>query len=106
MREALAASREACRGAAERAEVAARLARLTPRQRTVLEGLTQGKPTKIIAAELGVSPRTVDVHRFRLMQNLGARSLPELFRLVVLVGAEESLKDQAPKHERAPKAER
>jgi FixJ family two-component response regulator len=87
VREALAVSQEARRGAAERAEVAARLARLTPRQRAVLDGLTQGKPSKIIAADLGVSPRTVDVHRFRLMQSLGASSLPDLFRLVVLVGS-------------------
>jgi FixJ family two-component response regulator len=86
VREALAASSRSRRGAAERAEVATRFARLTPRQRAVLDGLTQGKPSKIIAADLGVSPRTVDVHRFRLMQSLGASSLPDLFRLVVLVG--------------------
>jgi two-component system response regulator FixJ len=86
VREALAASQRARQGAAERAEVATRFARLTPRQRAVLDGLTQGKPSKIIAADLGVSPRTVDVHRFRLMQSLGASSLPDLFRLVVLVG--------------------
>ena len=59
--------------------------RLTPRQRAVLEGLTAGKPSKVIAAELGLSPRTVDVHRFRIMHQLEADSLPELFRLVVLV---------------------
>jgi FixJ family two-component response regulator len=93
VREALAASQEARRGAAERAEVAARLARLTPRQRAVLDGLTQGKPSKIIAADLGVSPRTVDVHRFRLMQSLGASSLPDLFRLVVLVGSDAATDD-------------
>lgn len=69
----------------ERDDVAASLARLTPRQLSVLEGLTAGKPSKVIAAELGVSPRTVDVHRFRLMHQLGAQSLPDLFRRVVLV---------------------
>lgn len=83
---AVAVSSEARRGAQERASVAARLKRLTPRQRAVLEGLTAGKPSKIIASELGLSPRTVDVHRFRLMHILGAESLPDLFRLVVLVG--------------------
>jgi two-component system response regulator FixJ len=82
---ALAANREARQRSAQRAEVAAAMARLTPRQRVVLEGLTEGKPSKIIAAELGVSPRTVDVHRFRLMHALGAQSLPDLFRLVMLV---------------------
>jgi FixJ family two-component response regulator len=85
VRGALDADREARQLAAERAEVAASLARLTPRQRSVLEGLTAGKPSKIIAAELGVSPRTVDVHRFRLMHQLGAQSLPDLFRRVLLV---------------------
>lgn len=65
--------------------VTASLARLTPRQRDVLDGLIAGKPSKIIAAELGVSPRTVDVHRFRLMHQLGAQSLPDLFRRVLLV---------------------
>jgi len=69
----------------ERSAVAARLAKLTPRQRAVLDGLTAGKPSKIIAAELGVSPRTVDVHRFRLMRQIGADSLPDLFRRVLLV---------------------
>ena len=69
----------------ERDDVAANLAKLTPRQLSVLEGLTAGKPSKIIAAELGVSPRTVDVHRFRLMHQLGAQSLPDLFRRVLLV---------------------
>jgi two-component system, LuxR family, response regulator FixJ len=69
----------------ERDAVAAGFAKLTPRQRAVLAGLTEGKPSKIIAAELGVSPRTVDVHRFRLMHQLGAQSLPDLFRRVLLV---------------------
>jgi FixJ family two-component response regulator len=69
----------------ERDDVAAGLAKLTPRQLSVLEGLTAGKPSKVIAAELGVSPRTVDVHRFRLMHQLGAQSLPDLFRRVLLV---------------------
>ena len=50
----------------------------------MLEGLIAGKPSKIIAAELGVSASTVDVHRGRLMQRLQARSLPVLFRLVLL----------------------
>jgi two-component system response regulator FixJ len=69
----------------ERSVIAARFAKLTPRQRAVLDGLTAGKPSKVIAAELGVSPRTVDVHRFRLMHQLGAESLPDLFRRVMLV---------------------
>ena len=72
-------------GQEERDDIAAGLAKLTPRQLAVLEGLKAGKPSKVIAAELGVSPRTVDVHRFRLMHQLGAQSLPDLFRRILLV---------------------
>ena len=74
----------------ERHLVQQRLARLTPRQRTVLDGLVAGKPSKVIAAELGLSPSTVDVHRGRLMERLQARSLPDLFRLVLLTQEPES----------------
>lgn len=73
-------------GAAERRRVLARFAKLTPRQRAVLRGLIAGKPTKVIASDLGLSPRTVDVHRFRIMHQLEADSLPDLFRMVVLLG--------------------
>jgi FixJ family two-component response regulator len=85
VRQALEHDRRDRDGQVERDAVAARFAKLTPRQRAVLDGLTEGKPSKVIAAELGVSPRTVDVHRFRLMHQLGAQSLPDLFRRVVLV---------------------
>ena len=85
VRAAIETEQQARAGRAEREEIEARLARLTPRQRAVLAGLAAGKPSKIIADELGVSPRTVDVHRFRLMHQLGADSLPELFRRLILV---------------------
>jgi len=65
------------------------LARLTPRQRQVLDGLLAGKQSKVIAADLGMSPRTVDVHRYRIMQRMKVNSLPDLFR-VVLGGRTES----------------
>jgi len=68
----------------ERVDVRQRMGTLTPRQRAVLDGLIAGKPSKVIAAELGVSASTVDVHRGRLMERLKARSLPDLFRLVLL----------------------
>lgn len=85
VRNAIETDRRQREGQVERDDVAAGLAKLTPRQLSVLEGLTAGKPSKVIAAELGVSPRTVDVHRFRLMHQLGAQSLPDLFRRVLLV---------------------
>jgi len=85
VRSAVDADRQRRQDDAERKAVESSFAKLSPRQRAVLEGLTDGKPSKVIAAELGVSPRTVDVHRFRLMRQLGAESLPDLFRRVVLV---------------------
>lgn len=64
------------------AEILARLEKLTDRQRAVLDGLLAGKPIKAIASDLGLSPKTVDVHRIRLMERLQAKSLPHLFQLV------------------------
>ena len=61
---------------------ASRLASLTPREREVLQGLVAGRSNKEIAVELGASPRTIEVHRMRVMEKLQVRSLPELVRLV------------------------
>ncbi|MEP9357996.1 response regulator [Sphingomonas sp. KR3-1] len=57
------------------------LASLSMREREVLEGLATGYPNKTIAYDLGISPRTVEVHRANLMQKLGARSLSEALRI-------------------------
>lgn len=65
------------------AEAAARIAALSPREREVLERLMAGKPNKAIANELGLSPRTVEVHRARLMARLGVGSVAEAVRLAV-----------------------
>ncbi len=73
----------AMRAASEQATAAAgRLAVLTPREREVLEGLVAGQASKEIARDLGASPRTIEVHRMRVMEKLQVRSLPELVRLV------------------------
>ena len=58
-----------------------RLQALTPRERDVLEGLAQGLPNKTIAYDLGISPRTVEIHRANLMTKLGVRSLSEALRI-------------------------
>jgi two-component system response regulator FixJ len=67
------------RGRAE--EAAVRLQALTPRERDVLQGLADGLPNKSIAYDLGISPRTVEIHRANLMQKLGVRSLSEALRI-------------------------
>lgn len=67
-------------------EAAVRLAALTPREREVLEGLVRGQPNKITAYELGISTRTVEVHRANLMQKLKVRSLSDVLRLSFAAG--------------------
>jgi two-component system response regulator FixJ len=58
-----------------------RLQALTVRERDVLSGLAQGLPNKTIAYDLGISPRTVEIHRANLMTKLGVRSLSEALRI-------------------------
>ena len=66
----------------ERADQAAiPLQALTPREREVLDGLARGLPNKTIAYDLGISPRTVEIHRANLMTKLGVRSLSEALRI-------------------------
>ena len=69
------------RGRERASEAAVRLQVLTSREREVLDGLAQGLPNKTIAYDLGISPRTVEIHRANLMQKLGVRSLSEALRI-------------------------
>lgn len=68
---------------ARRAEGEKKLAELTPREREVLHGLVEGKPSKIIAYELGVSVRTVEIHRGNIMEKTGARNASQVVRLAL-----------------------
>jgi two-component system, LuxR family, response regulator FixJ len=55
-----------------------------------LEGLLAGLPNKTIAYDLAISPRTVEIHRARVMDKMGARSLSELIRLAMAAGVQRS----------------
>ena len=65
------------------AELAARLETLTTREREVLDLLVAGDPNKVIAYRLQISPRTVEIHRARVMEKMRAKSLPELVRMAL-----------------------
>ncbi len=67
----------------ERDEIRRRMSQLTPREREVLELVTQGKANKVIAGDLNVSQRTVEIHRARVMEKMGANSLAHLVRMVI-----------------------
>lgn len=69
----------------ERERVRAILDSLSPREHEVLDGVVEGKLNKVIAHELGISPRTVEVYRANVMSKTGARGLSELIRMVLLV---------------------
>jgi two-component system response regulator FixJ len=83
VREALSASLRAQRAADEIRGIVARMETLTPRERDVLDGLLAGRSNKEIAQELGSSPRTVEVHRARVMDKMGVHSVAELVRMAL-----------------------
>lgn len=63
-----------------------RLATLSPRERAVLAGVVSGKINKVIAHELQISPRTVEIYRANLMAKSGARNMSELMRIALNAG--------------------
>jgi two-component system response regulator FixJ len=71
---------------AEQAGVNDRLHTLSSREREVLHGLVAGKPNKIIAFDLGISPRTVEIYRANVMTKMKASSLSELVRMALVSG--------------------
>lgn len=73
---------------ARKADIAARLAELTPREHEVMAMVTDGKSNKEIAAALSVSAKTVEVHRARVMDKMRADSLAELVRMALIAGGD------------------
>lgn len=88
VREALALDARQHGRQARRAEAAARLALLSPREREVLDRVVIGQYNKVIAAELGISLSTVEIHRKRVMEKLQAESLADLIRTLTLLNDE------------------
>jgi RNA polymerase sigma factor (sigma-70 family) len=67
----------------EHARIEAHLESLTAREREVLDLMVKGKQNKQIAQELGVSPRTIEIHRSRVMEKMDAHSVAELVRMML-----------------------
>ncbi|SCZ12623.1 PAS domain-containing protein [Microvirga guangxiensis] len=88
--DALASAQATIRERAEQDQATERvrdlIAALPPREREVLDGLLDGGTNKTIARDIGLSPRTVEAHRARIMERLGAQSLPELVQIAVAAG--------------------
>jgi two-component system response regulator FixJ len=86
VRRALEMSASAVDDAEHGEEVRGRIALLTPKEREVFDRVVAGKQSKVIAHELGSSPRTVEIHRARMMKKLEASSLQELVRMAIAAG--------------------
>jgi two-component system response regulator FixJ len=84
IKSALARRRDSRERSARAAEVQARIASLSEREKQVLDGLVAGKPNKLIAYDLGLSARTVEIYRANVMAKMQADSLSALVRMVLL----------------------
>lgn len=86
IRSALNAEESRRRSIDEQHELGKKIARLTARERQVMQLLVEGQQHREIAATLGISPRTVEVYKARMMEKLGTRSLAEVIRLAARAG--------------------
>ena len=94
LHQAVRASLSARKETLEREEAKARLERLTPRESDVLQQLVLGNPNKVIAYELGISARTVEVHRARVMEKLEAPNLSSVIKLALAAGVSNPTRDE------------
>lgn len=86
VQQAIARDTELRQQAAREADVAERVALLTPREQEVMALVVAGKANKVVAIDLAISERTVELHRGRIMKKMQARSLAELMRIVLPPG--------------------
>jgi two-component system response regulator FixJ len=86
VRAALSRGERDLRRDADKAAIHNKIASLSTRERQVLDGLVAGNPNKIIAFDLGISPRTVEIYRANVMTKMDASSLSELVRMALVAG--------------------
>ncbi len=87
VRGALGVQEKHTRQESQRHEIESRLTQLSTRERQVLDGLVAGQANKVIAYELGISPRTVEIYRANVMTKMQANSLSDLVRMALVTGA-------------------
>lgn len=87
VRGALGVQEKHSRVESQRQEIESRLTQLSTRERQVLDGLVAGQANKVIAYELGISPRTVEIYRANVMTKMQANSLSDLVRMALVTGA-------------------
>lgn len=85
VRAAFASQQEQNRQTGQKSEIAARIEQLSTRERQVLEGLIAGHPNKVIAYDLGISIRTIEIYRANVMNKMRATSLSDLIRMTMTV---------------------
>jgi RNA polymerase sigma factor (sigma-70 family) len=80
---AIAKDAELRKSLGEHSRIRERLETLTPREREVLDLMVKGKQNKAVAQDLGVSPRTVEIHRARVMEKMAVQSVAELVHMMM-----------------------